>query len=62
MAAGQGTKVIEVRGLCKDFDGKVVLDHINASFKPGSISCIIGRSGAGKTVMLKSLIGLIRPT
>ena len=61
-AMGQVTKIIEVRGLCKEFDDKVVLDHINATFKPGSINCIIGRSGAGKTVLLKSLIGLIQPT
>ena len=62
MTEGQGTKIIQVRELCKEFDEKVVLNQINASFKPGSISCIIGRSGAGKTVMLKCLIGLIQPT
>lgn len=62
MTEGKGTKIIEVRELCKEFDGKVVLNQINATFKPGSISCIIGRSGAGKTVMLKCLIGLIQPT
>ena len=58
----EGTKIIEVRGLSKAFDDKVVLNEINATFKPGNINCIIGRSGAGKTVLLKSLIGLIQPT
>ena len=62
MTESKGTKIIEVRELCKEFDGKEVLNQINATFKPGSISCIIGRSGAGKTVMLKCLIGLIQPT
>ena len=59
---GERTKIIEVRRLCKAFDDKVVLNEINATFKPGNINCIIGRSGAGKTVLLKSLIGLIQPT
>ena len=59
---GEGTKIIEVRKLCKAFEDKVVLHEISASFTPGSINCIIGRSGAGKTVLLKSLIGLIPPT
>lgn len=57
-----GTKIIQVRGLCKEFDDKVVLEDINATFSPGNISCIIGRSGAGKTVLLKCLIGLIEPS
>lgn len=51
-----------MRDLYKEFDDKVVLQHISTDFMPGQVNLIIGRSGAGKTVLLKSLIGLITPT
>ena len=50
--------MIRCNNISKSFDGKVVLDNISAEFKPGEISMIIGRSGSGKTVMLKSVAGL----
>ena len=53
--------MIEVRNLTKSFDGRKVLDNIHADFEAGKTNLIIGRSGSGKTVMLKSIIGLIRP-
>lgn len=62
MTRAEGSKTIQVKGLCKEFENKVVLKDINATFTSGNVSCIIGRSGAGKTVMLKCLIGLIEPT
>lgn len=62
MTSAEGSKTIQVKGLCKEFENKVVLKDINATFTSGNVSCIIGRSGAGKTVMLKCLIGLIEPT
>ncbi len=54
--------MIEVKNLTKEFDGRVVLDNISTTFKEGSVNMIIGRSGSGKTVLLKCLIGLISPT
>jgi phospholipid/cholesterol/gamma-HCH transport system ATP-binding protein len=39
----------------------LVLDNISATFDPGKTNLIIGRSGSGKTVFMKILIGLIRP-
>lgn len=54
--------MIEVKNLTKDFDGEVVLDNINASFQNGMVNMIIGKSGSGKTVLLKCLVGLITPT
>ena len=53
--------MIEVRNLTKSFDGRTVLHNIHADFEAGKTNLIIGRSGSGKTVMLKSIIGLIRP-
>ena len=53
--------MIEVRNLTKSFDGRTVLHDMCAFFEAGKTNLIIGRSGSGKTVMLKSIIGLISP-
>lgn len=50
--------MIRAEGVYKSFDKKEVLIDINAVFKPGQVNLIIGKSGSGKTVLLKSLIGL----
>lgn len=54
--------MIEVISLCKEFEGKRVLNDISVTFLPGKTSLIIGQSGAGKTVFLSCLIGMIEPT
>lgn len=54
--------MIQIKGLIKEFDGRVVLNNISTSFENGIINMIIGRSGSGKTVLLKCMIGLIEPT
>ena len=54
--------MIEVKNLVKEFEGRKVLDNINASFQKGAVNMIIGKSGSGKTVFLKCLIGLVKPT
>lgn len=50
--------MIRVEGLSKSFENKVVLSDINVTFEAGKVNLIIGKSGSGKTVLLKSLIGL----
>lgn len=45
----------------KQFGEQHVLRDINAEFYPGKTNLIIGRSGAGKTVLLKTLVGLVQP-
>ena len=54
--------MIEIKNLTKEFDGKLVLDNINTTFQKGVVNMIIGKSGSGKTVLLKCLVGLISPT
>ena len=50
--------MIRAEHIVKSFDGRVVLDDISAEFSPGITNLIIGQSGSGKTVLLKSLVGL----
>lgn len=54
--------MIEVKNLIKAFDGREVLKNISMVFEEGKTNLIIGRSGSGKTVLLKNLVGLMRPT
>ncbi|GAD04888.1 phosphonate ABC transporter ATP-binding protein [Porphyromonas crevioricanis] len=54
--------MIEVKQLVKVFEDRTVLDGLNITFETGKTNLIIGRSGAGKTVLLKCVIGLIEPT
>jgi len=53
--------VIKVDGLRKSFHGQPVLRGIDLEVPDGSITIIIGRSGGGKSVFLKHLLGLLRP-
>ena len=54
--------MIELIDLKKEFEGKYVTDGVNLSIPEGQTTCIIGRSGEGKSVLLKQMIGLIKPT
>jgi len=53
--------VIRVEGLTKSFGANHVLRGVDFEAPKGSITIIIGRSGGGKSVFLKHLIGLMRP-
>jgi phospholipid/cholesterol/gamma-HCH transport system ATP-binding protein len=53
--------MIKVSGLRKSFNGQPVLNGIDLDVPDGSITIIIGRSGGGKSVFLKHLLGLMRP-
>ncbi len=54
--------MIEAKNIVKTFDGVEVLHGITATFETGKTNLIIGQSGSGKTVLMKCLVGLLRPT
>ena len=54
--------MIEVKHLHKSFGDREVLKDINTIFEDGKTNLIIGRSGSGKTVLMKNLVGLLEPT
>lgn len=53
--------MIELKSLYKSFEDKDVLIDINARFENGKTNLIIGQSGSGKTVLMKSIVGLLTP-
>lgn len=53
--------MIEVKDITKSFDGRTVLHDVCATFYTGKTNLIIGQSGSGKTVLMKSLVGLLQP-
>lgn len=55
------TPIIQVRNLRKRFGSQVVLNGLNLDILRGEILAVVGRSGTGKSVFLKHLIGLMRP-
>lgn len=55
------TPLIEFRNVTKRFNGKTVLDNINLSIYENQVTTIIGKSGTGKSVLLKHIIGLLKP-
>ena len=52
---------IRLENVSKAFDANAVLRSVSLSVPPGHACCILGRSGTGKSVALKHVIGLIRP-
>jgi phospholipid/cholesterol/gamma-HCH transport system ATP-binding protein len=53
--------MIEIQNIHKGFEGRKVLAGVSGKFAPGNTSLIIGGSGTGKSVLLKCMLGLIKP-
>jgi ABC-type polar amino acid transport system ATPase subunit len=60
-APATGAPVVDVQGLVKSFDGRVVLDNVDLRVWPGKILSIIGQSGGGKTTLMRCINLLERP-
>jgi phospholipid/cholesterol/gamma-HCH transport system ATP-binding protein len=54
--------MIQLIDLKKEFDGKFITKGVNLTVQDGTMTCVIGRSGEGKSILLKQIIGLIQPT
>jgi len=53
--------MIEIKGLTKSFNTHKVLDNLNLTIEKGSTCVIIGRSGCGKSVLLKHIVSILKP-
>ena len=53
--------MIEINNISKSFDDKMIIDNISGVFEKGKPNLIIGASGTGKSVLLKCIVGLVRP-
>jgi phospholipid/cholesterol/gamma-HCH transport system ATP-binding protein len=53
--------MIKIENLKKSFGEQIVLDGVNLEIEQGKITVIIGKSGTGKSVLLKNIIGLLKP-
>jgi len=56
-----GEVVIRIRGLVNGFDGTIIHDHIDLDVCRGEVLGVVGGSGTGKSVLLRSIVGLNRP-
>lgn len=56
-----GEAAINLTDLCKAFDGQAVLNRVNLQLMRGETLVVLGRSGTGKSVLLRLLIGLQQP-
>jgi phospholipid/cholesterol/gamma-HCH transport system ATP-binding protein len=54
-------KMIRLQGISKQFGDKAVLEDIHANFLSGKVNMVIGASGSGKSVLMKIMVGLIKP-
>lgn len=55
-------ELLEIKSLCKEFDGKQILKNINLKIPKGKIIGLLGKNGAGKTTLIKLINDLLTPT
>ncbi len=53
--------IITVRGLVTNLGGRLIHDHVDLDVRRGEVIAIVGGSGSGKSVLLRSIVGLMRP-
>ena len=54
-------KLLEIKNLCAGYDGMVILENINFQVFSGDFIGVIGPNGGGKTTLIKTILGLIKP-
>ena len=57
----EGPNFLELEGVTRSFHGTKVLEDLTLSVRRGEVLAILGASGSGKSVLLKLLMGLIKP-
>ncbi|MET0325853.1 MAG: sugar ABC transporter ATP-binding protein, partial [Ilumatobacteraceae bacterium] len=57
-----GTPILQVSGLVKDYPGVRALGGVDLDVLPGEVHCIVGPNGAGKSTLIKCIAGVIQPT
>jgi ribose transport system ATP-binding protein len=62
MAPEAPTKVLEVRGLVKDYPGVKALQGVDLDVLGGEVHCLLGPNGAGKSTLIKCVSGVVEPT
>jgi phospholipid/cholesterol/gamma-HCH transport system ATP-binding protein len=60
-AAGRAPAVIELKNVTFRFDTRLILDDVSFSIEEGTTNCVLGASGAGKSTILRLILGLLRP-
>ena len=53
--------MIEIKNISKSFSGEKILDDVSFTFQKGKTNLIIGKSGSGKSVLTKCIVGLLEP-
>ncbi len=61
-ATPSATKVLEVRGLVKEYPGVTALESVDFEVRAGEVHCLLGPNGAGKTTLIKCVSGVVEPT
>ncbi len=54
--------MIELKNVCKKYGDNVVFEDLNMQFETGKVNCIMGKSGVGKTTLIRLLMGIEQPT
>ncbi|MEG1998112.1 MAG: ABC transporter ATP-binding protein, partial [Clostridiales bacterium] len=54
--------MLRVNGIAAGYGGRDVIEDISFSINPGSFTCVLGANGCGKTTLLKTVLGLIKPS
>ncbi len=61
-ATAQGAKVLDVRGLVKDYPGVKALRNVDFDVRRGEVHCLLGPNGAGKSTLIKCVSGVVEPS